>query len=134
MRRWQDQQDALVRILLQQRLEPFAHRFVPGVGLAVAVNADDTDDLARADFEIDPAPGRKTAVVAGEDVAQFENGVPGHLLALAAVEIDLPPDHHVDERILVEFLCRPRADHSAGSMPAAVSASQIAPMWPRPRP
>ena len=88
---------------------------VDQLGLAVAVDPGDADDLSRAHLERDVANGRQPALVEDIEVLHLEQGLPGLGRLLVHLEEDLPPDHQLGQLLLGRAFTRKRLDHLAAA-------------------
>ncbi len=85
------------------------------LGLAVALDAGERDDLARPDLEADALDGHVVAVVAHVEVRDREHHVARRRRALDDLELHVPADHEVREDLAGRVL----GLHRAGDASAA---------------
>ena len=71
--------------------------------LAVAGDAGDAEDLARADLEVDAVDDLVAAVVLGAEALDRQHDVGRVRLAAVDVERDLAADHQLGEVVLVRL-------------------------------
>src|SRR4029453_2513388 len=72
--------------------------------LAVPGDAGDTEDLARANLEVDPPDDLMASVVVDPEALDLERHVGGMRLAAIDAELDVSPDHQLGEVVLGRLL------------------------------